>query len=104
MHQDEVSCEESYVLSITRWEELLNKLIVNLSPMEKTGELRLMAALLSSSISEELTKCKEQDRDVFLGHFFNNGFVNYCGLIGVDSDQLKTAAIESFTLVGLDHE
>lgn len=90
------------VFTNTAWGSLLNGLIVNLSPMQESGELRLIAAVLALSIVDEFASCSRGDRDVFEGEFFKNQFVSYCTLIGVDADQLKKDAIESFTLVGME--
>ena len=61
-----------------------------------------IAAVLALSIVDEFASCSRGDRDVFEGEFFKNQFVSYCTLIGVDADQLKKDAIESFTLVGME--
>lgn len=95
----EVETAQPRVLSLTVWEKMLNGLIVNLSTMQVTGELRLIAAVLSLSIVDEFKTCRKSDRDVFEGEYFKDQFVSYCTLIGVDAEQLKKDSIESFTLV-----
>jgi hypothetical protein len=101
MQDEESVMEVPRVLTLSKWGSLLESLIVNLSPMQPSGELRLIAAVLAKSIEDEFKECRDEDRDVFGGGFFERGFVNYCVLIGVDPDQIKQSATESFTLVGM---
>lgn len=104
MQNKELEVFGSSVLTITRWRGLLLALILRLSPMAATGEVRLIAAVLAQSISDEFERCASAEQDVFGGQFFHSGFVKYCGLIGVNSDQLKNDAVESFTLVGISND
>jgi len=86
-------------LSFIDWTALLRRFIVRLSPLNECGELRLVAAILAAAITNNFKDALRYDIDPLVDSFFDRGFVRYCMIIGVDHEQIKDAASQSFLLV-----
>lgn len=84
-----------------QWSGLMQKAIMRVSPRERTGELKLVSALLAQAICEDIIGANNTRTEPFRGSFFNTNFRAYCNLIGCDATQIKAMAIKSFDFVAL---
>lgn len=86
------------------WLGLLVKALRNMSPLSMSGELRFVTQLLADAIYEDLLSAHRCNTEPLRQTFFRAGgcFYGYCDLIGLDGDQVKNMAVESWGCVTVD--
>lgn len=86
------------------WLGLLIKALRNMSPLSMSGELRFVTQLLADAIYEDLLSAHRCNTEPLRQTFFRNGgcFYGYCDLAGLDGDQVKSMAVESWGSVKVD--
>lgn len=86
-------------ITSTRWLPLLERALINMSPLQECGELRLVAAIIANAMHENMISAHRAGYPFFREAFFTKNFQAYCRVIGVDPDQIMSMTADSWDKV-----
>lgn len=83
----------------TTWLSMLTKALIRMSPLRETGELRLVCAIISNAVYEDMLSAHHSNTEPLRQSFFRQNFQAYCRLIGLEPCQIKEMVLDSWQYV-----